>query len=168
MPLLADAARQMSWGMLRGMGAGFWVTDAVQAREVADKLAKAQYASSRNPDDCALLYCAMGKKSVLQVGAVLRLPELVLLEGVGIVAFQDVRVPNCSTGGRMGRCSPSSCTRATWDGGGMWCRDGDIRSSRIFVIIRLEESSAASCRPSDVLLQLLLQLLRLANARGVW
>lgn len=39
-----------------------------QVHELAERLAKAQFAARRNPDDCALLYCALGKKSVLQVG----------------------------------------------------------------------------------------------------
>lgn len=67
-PSPPDAGQQLTWEVLRGLGAGFWLADAGQAREVAERLAKAQFAASRNADDCALLYCAMGKKSVLQVG----------------------------------------------------------------------------------------------------
>lgn len=48
-------------------GAGFWMTDHRLVRQQADALAKAQFAARRNPHDCALLYVALGKKTLLQV-----------------------------------------------------------------------------------------------------
>lgn len=44
-------------------------------RERAEELAKAQYAATRDPGACALLYAALGKKSLLQ-GAPLYHPLL--------------------------------------------------------------------------------------------
>ena len=43
------------------------MTDAKEVRQLAEQLAKAQFAAKRNPHDCALLYVAMGKKTLLQV-----------------------------------------------------------------------------------------------------
>lgn len=50
------------------MGAGFWLRDHALLSGLAERLAKQQFAARRNADDCALLYCALGKRSVLQVG----------------------------------------------------------------------------------------------------
>ncbi len=48
-------------------GVGFWMTDPKQVRQLAEQLAKAQFAAKRDPHDCALLYIALGKKTLLQV-----------------------------------------------------------------------------------------------------
>lgn len=47
--------------------AGFWLTDGKAVRQQAEALAKAQFAARRDPFDCALMYIALGKKSLLQV-----------------------------------------------------------------------------------------------------
>ena len=57
-----------SWGQLRRMGAGFWLREQAVLTGIAERLAKQQFAARRNADDCALLYCALGRRSVLQVG----------------------------------------------------------------------------------------------------
>lgn len=36
-------------------------------RQLAEKLAKAQFAAKRDPHDCTLMYIALGKKTLLQV-----------------------------------------------------------------------------------------------------
>jgi hypothetical protein len=57
-----------TWGQLRRMGAGFWLREQAVLTSIAERLAKQQFAARRNADDCALLYCALGRRSVLQVG----------------------------------------------------------------------------------------------------
>ena len=52
---------------MRAAGAGLWLPPGPLLRATAEHLAKAQFAAKRRPDDCALLYCALGKKAVLQV-----------------------------------------------------------------------------------------------------
>ena len=58
-------------GVLAGtqVGAGFWLTDDALLRSKADELAKAQYAVRKDPSDAALMYVALGKKPLLQVGS---------------------------------------------------------------------------------------------------
>ena len=46
---------------------GFWLTDSKQVRALAEQLAKAQFAAKRDPHNCALMYIALGKKTLLQV-----------------------------------------------------------------------------------------------------
>lgn len=58
-----------TWEQLRRLGAGFWLRDPGLLAATAEQLAKQQFAARRSADDCALLYCALGKRSVLQVGA---------------------------------------------------------------------------------------------------
>ncbi len=48
-------------------GVGFWLTEPKQVRQLAEQLAKAQFAARRDPHDCALMYIALGKKTLLQV-----------------------------------------------------------------------------------------------------
>ncbi len=66
-PACADQAP--TWPQLRSLGAGFWLRDYRLLAALAERLAKQQFAARRNADDCALLYCALGKRSVLQVCA---------------------------------------------------------------------------------------------------
>ncbi|BDA47164.1 probable DmX-like protein 2 at C-terminar half [Coccomyxa sp. Obi] len=61
-----DSAKQLSWERMRKAGAGFWLTDAKAVRQQAEALAKAQFAARRDPHDCALMYIALGKKTLLQ------------------------------------------------------------------------------------------------------
>lgn len=49
-------------------GVGFWLTDAGAVRAQAEALAKAQFAARRDPQDCALLYIALGRRALLQAG----------------------------------------------------------------------------------------------------
>jgi hypothetical protein len=56
----------LTWPKLRALGAGFWLTDHQTLRATAEGLAKAQYARAKDPHDPALLYAALGKKTVLQ------------------------------------------------------------------------------------------------------
>ena len=53
------------------VGAGFWLTDQALLRARAEELARAQYALRKNPADAALMYMALGKKLLLQVGGAL-------------------------------------------------------------------------------------------------
>ena len=43
------------------------MTDSKQVRQLAEQLAKAQFAAKRDPHACALMYIALGKKTLLQV-----------------------------------------------------------------------------------------------------
>lgn len=63
----AAADRPPTWEQLRHLGAGFWLRDHQLLAGMAERMAKQQFATRRNADDCALLYCALGKRSVLQV-----------------------------------------------------------------------------------------------------
>lgn len=64
----SGADKLPTWGQLRRMGAGFWLRQQPVLTSIAERLAKQQFATRRNADDCALLYCALGRRSVLQVG----------------------------------------------------------------------------------------------------
>jgi WD40 repeat protein len=55
-----------TWPALRAVGVGFWLHDRTLLASTAEALAKARFAVKRNPDDAALFYAALGKKSVLQ------------------------------------------------------------------------------------------------------
>lgn len=46
---------------------GLWLRDSRAVQKFALDLARAQYAARRDPHDCALMYIALGKKSLLQV-----------------------------------------------------------------------------------------------------
>lgn len=62
------AASQLpTWAQLRQLGAGLWLRDPKLLASTAEQLAKQQFAERRCADDCALLYCALAKRSVLQV-----------------------------------------------------------------------------------------------------
>jgi hypothetical protein len=50
------------------VGAGFFLTNVAALKALAEAMARAQFAASRNPDDCALMYTALGRKQTLQVG----------------------------------------------------------------------------------------------------
>jgi hypothetical protein len=49
------------------VGAGFWLTEAEAQRATAEELAKAQFAATRDPHECALMYIALKKKATFQV-----------------------------------------------------------------------------------------------------
>lgn len=63
---LGSTSGSLTWAALRDAGAGFWLRDRSLLISTAESLAKARFAAHRNPDDAALLYAALGKKSVLQ------------------------------------------------------------------------------------------------------
>ena len=62
----SSASGRLTWDALRDCGAGFWLRDPTLLASTAESLAKSRFAARRNPDDAALLYAALGKKSVLQ------------------------------------------------------------------------------------------------------
>lgn len=55
-----------TWPALRAVGAGFWVHSRALLASTAEALAKSRFAVRRSPDDAALFYVALGKKTVLQ------------------------------------------------------------------------------------------------------
>jgi WD40 repeat protein len=61
-----SGANGPTWPALRAVGAGFWLHDPALLASTAEALAKSRFAANRNPDDAALFYAALGKKSVLQ------------------------------------------------------------------------------------------------------
>ena len=93
-PLPAGGDQAPSWEQLRRLGAGFWLRDAGLLAGLAERLAKQQFAARRNADDCALLYCALGKRSVLQVGGASRRGRA---GGTGMtgVVLPHLRQPSC-------------------------------------------------------------------------
>ena len=62
---LASGARK-EWQALRALGAGFWLPQGDALRAALDTAAKVQFASRKDPQDCALLFVALGKKGQLQ------------------------------------------------------------------------------------------------------
>tara|TARA_B100000795_G_scaffold223100_1_gene178182 strand:- start:464 stop:967 length:504 start_codon:yes stop_codon:yes gene_type:complete len=61
----ASGARK-DWQALRALGAGFWLPQGDALRAALDTAAKVQFASRKDPQDCALLFVALGKKGQLQ------------------------------------------------------------------------------------------------------
>lgn len=61
----AAAAPAESWRTMRSVGAGLWLRDRKGAREWADRIARAAYASSRDPGKAALFFVALGRARVL-------------------------------------------------------------------------------------------------------
>ena len=56
----------ITWDCLRSVGAGFWIRDIKRMVSLAENFAKVSFAKSRKPDDAALWYAALGRKSLLQ------------------------------------------------------------------------------------------------------
>ena len=54
------------WQALRALGAGFWLPQGDSLRAALDTAAKVQFACRKDPQDCALLFVALGKKGQLQ------------------------------------------------------------------------------------------------------
>lgn len=50
---------------MRALGAGYWLARSERLREVADRVARAQYTLHRDPDEAALWYLALGKRGPL-------------------------------------------------------------------------------------------------------
>ena len=62
---LASGARK-DWQALRALGGGFWLPQGDALRAALDTASKVQFASRKDPQDCALLFVALGKKGQLQ------------------------------------------------------------------------------------------------------
>eukprot|EP00004_Rigifila_ramosa_P015578 TRINITY_DN3623_c0_g1_i2.p1 TRINITY_DN3623_c0_g1~~TRINITY_DN3623_c0_g1_i2.p1 ORF type:complete len:1527 (-),score=308.60 TRINITY_DN3623_c0_g1_i2:136-4659(-) len=56
---------ELSWAILRPMCVAFWLKNPTDLVTLADNLASAQYRKKRDPNDCALLYLALGKRLAL-------------------------------------------------------------------------------------------------------
>ncbi|EDV26441.1 uncharacterized protein TRIADDRAFT_54433 [Trichoplax adhaerens] len=54
-----------SWEELRMVGAGWWIRSNDLLRRCVEKVARTQFNANQNPLDCALLYLAMKKKSLI-------------------------------------------------------------------------------------------------------
>lgn len=65
-PIPSGGKKPLTWHALRSLGVGFWLEDEEFLKNTAENVAKATFASTRKADDVALLYAALGKKSVLQ------------------------------------------------------------------------------------------------------
>jgi hypothetical protein len=65
-PSSGSTGQTLTWSKLRALGAGLWLTDPGALRSTGEALARAQYAASKDPHDCALLYIALGKKQLVQ------------------------------------------------------------------------------------------------------
>ena len=53
------------WPALRALGVGYWLPFGDTLRNALDAAAKVQFAKQKNPEDCALLYIALGKQHQL-------------------------------------------------------------------------------------------------------
>jgi hypothetical protein len=62
----SSQGQSLTWSKLRALGAGLWLTEPGALRSTAEALARAQYAATKDPHDCALLYLALGKKQLVQ------------------------------------------------------------------------------------------------------
>ncbi|KAL2650756.1 hypothetical protein R1flu_018884 [Riccia fluitans] len=58
-------AQGITWSFMRALGMGFWYTDTTQLRKTMEKVARTHYLEKRDPKDCALLYVALDRRSVL-------------------------------------------------------------------------------------------------------
>lgn len=59
------ASEQSLWPELRALGVGFWFTDAVPLKKKMEKVARLQFMASRDAKDCALLYIALERRTIL-------------------------------------------------------------------------------------------------------
>lgn len=53
------------WEKLRSVGIGFWLSDATDIANIWEDLAREEYAETRDPHKCALMYVALGKQRLL-------------------------------------------------------------------------------------------------------
>lgn len=58
-------SKKLTWEKLRAVGAGFWLSDPSEVAKIAEEMARAEYAESRDPQKCALMYVALGKQRLL-------------------------------------------------------------------------------------------------------
>jgi hypothetical protein len=63
--LLVPLGAETSWSELRFLWAPLWIGSNHEVRAVAERIAKAQFAATRDPMQCALLYLALEKQSAL-------------------------------------------------------------------------------------------------------
>eukprot|EP00850_Spirogloea_muscicola_P013937 SM000097S24790 [mRNA] locus=s97:236557:248609:- [translate_table: standard] len=54
-----------TWDSFCALGAGFWLTNTAALRQQMEKLARAQFMEKRDAKDCALLYLALNRQTVL-------------------------------------------------------------------------------------------------------
>eukprot|EP00850_Spirogloea_muscicola_P018188 SM000164S02250 [mRNA] locus=s164:77152:88541:+ [translate_table: standard] len=54
-----------TWDSFHALGAGFWLTNTAALRQQMEKLARAQFMEKRDAKDCALLYLALNRQTVL-------------------------------------------------------------------------------------------------------
>jgi len=59
------AGEAMTWHILRALGIGLWLRSSTDLQKRIERLAKAQFLQRRDPHDCALMYMALNRKSVL-------------------------------------------------------------------------------------------------------
>ena len=62
----AERGGEKDWRALRALGVGLWLPQGDTLRNAIEAAAKAQFTKRKDPEDCALLYIALGKKKQLQ------------------------------------------------------------------------------------------------------
>lgn len=53
------------WDRARALGAGWWVSTTSECKKLAERIARADFTANRNPDDAALWYIALGRRTTL-------------------------------------------------------------------------------------------------------
>ena len=61
-----ERGNDVNWASLRALGVGFWLPQGDALNKVLETAAKAHFTKRKEPEDCALLYIALGKKKQLQ------------------------------------------------------------------------------------------------------
>jgi hypothetical protein len=57
---------EATWDDVRSIGLCVWCTNTTVLRQVTENLAKVTFKQTKNAEDCAIYYIALGKKSALQ------------------------------------------------------------------------------------------------------
>lgn len=84
-------SEKLTWDRLRAVGAGFWLSDHLEVAKIAEELARIEFAESRDPQKCALMYIALGKQRLLST----------LFRGVGRGRVADLLGKNFSEEGNQ-------------------------------------------------------------------
>ena len=63
---LKERGGERDWPALRSLGTGIWLPNGETLRQLIDGAAKAHFVRRKDPQECALLYLALGKKTQLQ------------------------------------------------------------------------------------------------------
>lgn len=53
------------WDRAKALGAGWWVSTTSECKKLAERIARADFSANRNPDDAALWYIALGRRTTL-------------------------------------------------------------------------------------------------------